>query len=143
MSWLNKYKGKKMNFIQFYVKAQRRKDGKIYYIPVEDDVISKINKLEGKETDTEKVIIKAIADEGYVKWLVPIEIVTENKEEYFYFNKEIYINILDKELQNQIDTIKYPTHWKYRVNGLFSRNGFGMGKLDIYTGKILKLNLEK
>ena len=68
---------------------------------------------------------------------------SENKEEYFYFNKEIYMNILDKELQNQIDTIKYPTHWKYRVNGLFSRNGFGMGKLDIYTGKILKLNLEK
>ena len=27
---------------------------------------------------------------------------SENKEEYFYFNKEIYINILDKELQNQI-----------------------------------------
>ena len=71
-----------MNFTQFYVKAQRRKDGKVYYIPVEDDIISKINKLEGKETDTEKVIIKAIADEGYVKWLVPIEIVTENKEEH-------------------------------------------------------------
>ena len=70
-------------------------------------------------------------------------IILKIKKSTFYFNKEIYINILDKELQNQIDTIKYPTHWKYRVNGLFSRNGFGMGKLDIYTGKILKLNLEK
>lgn len=65
MSWLNKYKGKKMNFTQFYVKAQRKQGGKIYYIPVEDDVISKISKLEGKETDTEKVVIQAIADEGF------------------------------------------------------------------------------
>lgn len=88
-----------MNFTQFYVKAQRKKDGKIYYIPVEDDVISKINKLEGKETDTEKVIIKAIADEGYVKWLVPIEIVTENKEEYDPYDVK-YILCSDAKLGN-------------------------------------------
>ena len=69
-------------------------------------------------------------------------IILKIKKSTFILTKK-YINILDKELQNQIDTIKYPTHWKYRVNGLFSRNGFGMGKLDIYTGKILKLNLEK
>lgn len=75
-----------MNFTQFYVKAQRKKGGKIYYIPVEDDVICKISKLEGKETETEKVVIEAVAREGYRKWLVPIEIVTENKQEYDQFD---------------------------------------------------------
>lgn len=86
-----------MNFTQFYVKAQRRKDGKIYYIPVEDDVISKINKLEGKETDTEKVVIQAIADEGFSKWLVPMEIVTENKQEYDPYDTR-YIYCRDAKL---------------------------------------------
>ena len=80
-----------MNFTQFYVKAQRRKDGKVYYIPVEDDIISKINKLEGKETDTEKVVIQAIADEGFSKWLVPMEIVTENKQEYDPYDTTFFL----------------------------------------------------
>lgn len=86
-----------MNFTQFYVKAQRMKDGRIYYIPIEDDIISKISKLEGKETDTEKVVIQAIADEGFSKWLVPMEIVTENKQEYDPYDTR-YIYCRDAKL---------------------------------------------
>jgi len=54
------------------------------------------------------------------------------------------VNIL-KELI-LLKTIKTPytkeNNMLYAIFGGFI-NGFGMGKLDIYTGKILKLNLEK
>lgn len=101
-----------MNFTQFYVKAQRSKGGKIYYIPVEDDVISKINKLESKETDTEKVIIKALTDEGFQKWLVPMEIVTENKQEYDPYDVR-YTFCLDVKL-GKIE--KYIPDWYRNAN---------------------------
>lgn len=67
-------------------------------------------------------------------------IFSKNDNYSYYFNKEIHLDIVNKDLEQKIETkisnLRVGQNYKYIVTGKFRRNGFGIGKLEAFEADI-------